>query len=381
MKKYIVIALAAVVAFSACTKVEKKTVDEKISFEVASYVPQTRATSGTSLLSEGCTSFFTNAWYNPVSGAAQYYMQNVEVKPDATTNPTQWAPEDAYYWPKTGKINFFSYASVNALPATGSDAELDFGASENPEGTKFTITNHTVVADDNIMIADAVYNASRANKGQNDITDTENTNNPTGVPTLFRHLLAQVSFNVGLATRTATTGTTNYEATITSAVVKSVLKQGTLVLTAGASDAETLNTKAWAPAADGTKVGWTAGTATENITLTNPTNKLKLAAGATTGNVENMLTNRTVLPQTLADAVVLEIVYNLDTKHGDDVYTSETGLKVTALLNSVTTIPSWNMNQRITYNVTIDPVTDIITFDPAVVAWTTATGAISYLVP
>ena len=85
MKKYIVIALAALVAFAACTKVnpeEKKA--EKISFQVATYMTKAQ---GNNFLAE-CPNFFTNAWYNPVSGAAQYYMQNVEILPDDNEGTT-----------------------------------------------------------------------------------------------------------------------------------------------------------------------------------------------------------------------------------------------------------------------------------------------------
>ena len=374
MKKHIIIALAAAVALAACTKVSVDEQLEKISFQVASYMVQTKAT-GTSLLNEGCNSFYTNAWYTPGTGSVQYFMQNVEILPDANSNPTTWAPADAYYWPKSGTLNFFSYASKNALAAS----ELDFGESADPKGTVFTITGHNVAADDNIMIADAVYNAGIGNKEQNDITDSDNSNDPQGVPTLMRHLLSQISFTIGLATPSAASGTTNFEATITSATLKNVVNKGSLALTANASDATGLNTKTWSPASDGTAVGWTAATSTEDITLTAPAHTLTLAESATSGNVEDMLVNRTVLPQAISsnDDIEIEIVYNLDTKHGTTVYTHQEGLTVTGKLKNVTAVPSWNMNQRITYNVTINPITDLITFDPAVVAWTTTSGTLA----
>ena len=373
MKKYIVIALAALVAFAACTKVnpEEKKAD-KISFQVATYLTKAQ---GNNCLAE-CPNFFTNAWYNPVNGNAQYYMQNVEILPDDADAPTQWAPAEAYYWPKTGKINFFSYASKNALAAT----ELDFGVNANPVGSKFKITGHKVVADDNIMIADAVYNASQASHNADGaaVTDdlaTGTTDSKfTGVPTMFRHLLAQVKFNIGLATATPTTGTTNYIAKVTSAKVEKVLNTGTLELTAGDATGTTLETKPWTPASDGTVVGWTAGTAVEDLALANTT-ALKLAAGATTGNAELFLDFTSVLPQALSDNVVVTITYDLQTLHGTEVYLDEKGITVTGKLN-VATIKNWCMNKRYTYTITIDPVTDIITFDPAVAEWTSATDTI-----
>ena len=381
MKKYIVIALAALVAFAACTKVnpeEKKT--DKISFQVATYMTKAQ---GNNFLLE-CPKFFTNAWYNPVSGAAQYYMQNVEILPDNTANPTQWAPAEAYYWPKSGKINFFSYASVNDLAAS----ELNFGANATPEGSTFTITGHKVVSTDNIMIADAVYNASKDNHNADgdDVTDDLTSGNDSGfngVPTMFRHLLAQVRFNIGLATANPTTGSTNYIATVTEAKVVNVVNKGTLALTAGQATGTTLETQEWSPKANGTTPGWTASTVAtdkEDLALQSTT-ALTLAAGARTGNNVEFLKYTSVLPQNLGDDIVLTIKYNLKTLHGNTVYLNE-DLEVSAKLNTAldeaAAIKNWCMNKRYTYNITIDPVTDIIKFDPAVADWIYATGTIAF---
>lgn len=373
MKKYFIIAIAALAAGTACTKVE--TVEapaQKIDFQVASYVPQTRADdySGTSLLNEGCTSFYTNGWYTPTSGTAnqQYMGPNVEIKPDVTPNPTKWSAVTDYYWPRSGYINFFSYASKNAITPT-------WGASG--AGT-FAISDYVVKEDDNILIADAVY---RATTNTNNVTDTENSNNPTGVPTLFRHVLSQISFKLALGTtEPKKTTETSFEATITEAKLVKVLSTGSLSLTAGADAGSSLNIQPWTPASDGTVVGWTATTATKDITLapagTGATNKLTLAAATQTGDFTDYLVNYTVLPQTLSDDLELQIKFDLDYKHGTTVYASEKDLTVSAklkgILSNATTpaaINSWNMNQRILYKVIIDPVTEVILFDPAVLPW------------
>ena len=376
MKKYIIIAAVALAASAACTKVTvSEAPAQKISFEVASYVPQTKVQGGN--FKAEADYFFTNAWYYPTSGDAQHYMDDVKIE----LLSGAWQPADAYYWPRTGKINFFSYASKNDI------ATNELNPGDEQKGAKFTITGHTVVADDNIMIADAVYNAGKDDHNADGALVTDDLASGTdsqynGVPTMFRHLLAQVKFNIGLATKTPTTGTTNFEATVTSASLKSIKNKGTLELTAGAAAGTTLETKAWTPASDGTQVGWTADTAVENLTLSNST-ALKLAAGETAGNSELFLDWRSVLPQALADEVVLEITFNLDTKHGNTVYAHEEGIVVSSKLNlaklsDTETITNWCMNKRYIYNVTIDPVTEVITFDPAVAAWTEATGTIEY---
>ena len=387
MKKLIVIALAALVALAACTKVnpEEKKADA-ISFEVATYM--TKA-AGNNFLKE-CSSFYTNAWYYPASGDAQNYMPNVQILPNSTTAPTQWAPAVAYYWPKSGYINFFSYASKNAL----STNELDLGNNyTNNKGGQIKITNHKVVADDNIMIADAVYNATNASHNADGTAVTDNLatgttdSNFKGVPTMFRHLLAQVKFNIGLAT-TSTHAGTNYIATVTSAKIEKVVNKGSITLTAGTTTAAALTTMPWSPASDGTVPGWTKSTVTtdvEDLTLSytgNGDGKLTLAADSNTGNSELFLDFRSVLPQALADDVVITIKYDLQALHGQTVYITEKDLVVsaklnTAMLNATTAITSWCMNKRYTYNITIDPVTEVITFDPAVADWTYATGSLA----
>ena len=371
MKKYILLAVAALTLSAACTKVETVAPDQKIAFDVVNYATQTRANSVFADEWANAT-FFTNAWFYPTpNDAPQHYMNNVEIK----LTEGAWQPDEAYYWPRTGTINFFSYASKNAL-----GNEVDPGNAAY--GTTFKIADHTVVADDNIMIADAVYNAGKNDHnvdGNLIVTGENQTNNYTGVPTLFRHLLSQVSVNVKLATRKDIKGTNSFEATLTSATVKNVAKKGTLELTAGRSAAAGLATVAWTPASDGTQVGWTlpATAVTEDITLTVPNTVLVINATNKESENVNLLNNRSVLPQTLTagdpattTVVALEIAFQLVTKHGTTAYATE-NVTLTANLYSAA-VPSWNMNQRVTYNVTIDPVGETITFDPAVAEWVSA---------
>ena len=370
MKKLLIIAVVALFASAACSKIENVRPDQKINFSVANYMNQTRAQGNK--FEDEFSSFTTNAWYYPsaTTNAPQHYMENVVItKQTGNDAPSAyWGPAEPYYWPKTGTINFFSYASKNTVTVDAGDSAY---------GQSFAISGFTPVADDNIVIADAVYNAGlNVNADGSMVTDDLATGTTdsgfNGVPTMFRHLLSQVTFTIGLATTTPTVGTTNYSATIKSFTVKSAANTGSLSLTAGASSGTALNVQPWTPAADGTQVGWTAS-ATADLAFTAPTAALTLAAGQTTGNVETVVENRTVLPQALADAVVLEIVYDLQTKHGNTVYASEENVKVTAQLNTLT-IKNWCMNQRVIYNVTINPVTGLVKFDPAVAAWTTATA-------
>ena len=76
MKKFFILAAAAVVATAACTKSEVVEAPEKaISFEVAKYATATKAASYNSLLDEtangaAVTNFYTNAWFHTTGYSA-----------------------------------------------------------------------------------------------------------------------------------------------------------------------------------------------------------------------------------------------------------------------------------------------------------------------
>lgn len=397
MKKYIFIAAAALVAATACSKVETvEAPDQAITFEVASYMTQTRA-AGNNFAAEmteqtGGPFFYCNAWQGTTP-----FMSNVKI----VLNNNQWAPEVQYFWPRTGTIDFFSYASVNEL----GNKVVPGGAP----GTTFKINEWEVKDNDNIMIADAVYNAGRTDHNADGslITDDLTSGNDSkynGVPTMFRHLLSQVSFKLGLSASGAHAGT-NYEAHVTSAKVVNVATTGSITLT-NTKSGSSLTTTPWTPASDGTVVGWTPkeGATDEinlmkdDVTTTGSDGakyiKLTLAENVIgNGTLVEVLPFTTVLPQAMAatDAandVEIQITFDLDTKHGDTVYSHEEGITVSAKLKDITKtstttkIPSWNMNQKILYIVTIDPVTETLTFDPAVAPWeTTVEGSIAIPVP
>ena len=356
-------ALAALL-LASCAKVETSATGEpvRVSFSVAGAPEQTRtAVTGGSLLDEGCTSFYCNAWYNPVVGAAQRFMDTAEILPDQTPNPTVWAPERSYFWPTTGTVNFFSYASArplgNALSITN-------------DGKTFTITDYTVTSHDNIMIADAVYNATYANAGSStDVTDSGNTNAPlTGVPTIFRHLLAQVQMDLQLYAASPTNNTT-YEVEVTNVTLKNFRDRGSLTITntyAGSG----FGIQEWSPASDGTELGWVAASVSaHDVDLTPDDGRvIILEAGDDEGDHVIFLGGGSVMPQTLENTLAISITITIRTKHGDITYNEDKGIVLQSDLSpGVGT--SWKMNQRIIYHIKIDPVTTTLSFDPAISPW------------
>lgn len=350
MKKVLIIAAAAVVALAACTKVEKAETSEKtIGFQVAAFSAQTKA-GEISILGETST-FKTDAWYHaPTITGAQRFMTAETVT--FNTTDTEWYPSRPYYWPKSGYINFYSYYGTKT-PTAVTDGTLAY-------------TTQTIVATDNIVYANPAL-------GQTQNLETYKKDGVTkGVPTLFHHALCQIAFDIK-AIKTTKDNTT-WDITVDSAKVV-VANQGTLSFstTAPTGATATASTPAWSVTSNTAKplVGWTAASgSTETVKMTAlGTNKLTTTA-------QSLLAMRSAMPQTLvATTNIFTITYTVVTKYNGTEYSKETITVEKALTDLGTgSVTEWQMNQKITYHVTIDPEGNLIMFDPAVVPWTEVTG-------
>lgn len=392
MKKYFIFAATALVALTACSKIEVAETPEtakKISFEVANYVAQTKAE--TSLVTEGYNSFNTNAWYHSPTDGVQYFMQNVAILWNTAPNTNQWAPAVDYYWPKTGYVNFYSYAGTQNPTTVSTEGNLVY-------------TDKVIAYNDNILVADAAYghtaNLSNYHKDNASVT---------GVPTLFRHYLAKLKFNVKLATTEAKKSANNrFKVEILDAYVK-VANKGTLTLentdpttsrsaatpgTPGSNTWTNANATypyvAWVPAAwsetegsetfEKIKVVTDSPVAGRDMVQRTLNLGLNKTAQTESGDALVLLAERTVMPQHLVTAQqVFYIKYKVyayhdtdDTDNGEAAYSVET-LEFTGDLSSFiasdSRITEWNKNTKYTYNVIIDPIASKITFDPAVEEW------------
>ena len=410
MKKILILAALAVAASAACTKNTLDTESmpkQKISFEVASYVPQnqklTKAAlgSGSSLWDEFASpSFQTSAYFYPTTGTGgQVYMNNVVISPyqsdDATAatskdNTSIWRAADEYLWPKTGHLNFFSYASKNAVTATseaatGETRTIGFGTAAAPL---------TIASDDNILLADACYNAKQSNAGsdQDTITGVEESgaNVPKGVPTLFHHLLMKAKFQIQLKSAKKH-ATTRYEVDILEASItdgaasptSGIVNNGYLSLTSNAPSGSDLEIVAWTY---GTPAVWSAASSPSKeaviaLTATEAASPLTLAVSATavehtSPTTHTLLDFRTFMPQVLGADVKFAMTYKLRAYHGNTLYMEETETITPVALKDYTDGGSgkWQMNESWLYTIYLDPVTTAITFDPAVVAWTDKTA-------
>lgn len=409
MKKYFVLAVTALTVLAACSKIEvPNTVEtsKKVGFEVANYSSQTKANVALTNDDDGLYQFHTYAYQFPKLGDAVEFMNtdifawdNATERAKVTTGTGiySWAPEADYYWPKTGYVNFYSYAGTQ-YPTES--------VSTDKKTVTLTYSNKTIASTDNFMVADA---ALRFNSNQSTyaVDGTESSSHvTTGVPTLFRHMLSKlyidVKIQIPVDKKSANTiwkvqVLDNYDIDGDSSIAdteKSLIipvNKGTLTLTNAdglATDAAlNTTTQQWTRKADYTTSGtpdgdvvsgWKPGNTTELIQLhqvkvegtTETPTVLTLPVNSTESTETlQLLAMRTVMPQ-LTDNVGFKLIYRVQALHGDTVFMDEVrtvGIDSPANIHDLTgSIDEWESNKKITYHIIIDPVTETVKFDPAV---------------
>ena len=406
MKKYFIIAVAALAASAACSKVEtvNTTPDKKIAFEVANYAAQTKANQSLTNSEDGIYQFHTLANQFPAIGTPRVFMDTDIFAWKATSHTDankltsgdspviEWAPELDYYWPKTGHINFYSYAGTIAPAVDNTDADKLV--------VLYDYTDKVITATDNILVADAALYYKRANSADN-AYDVDNDGNgadvTAGVPTLFHHQLAKIIVDVEartteakksdnttwkveiLSTHTYTPVGETDPVTIESTIVP--INKGSLALSNTAVATGNATTQGWTRInEDATNIsGWEPSTTATDV------EKIMLAAGTeaapasgvltiatnsiSSGTPVTILAARSVMPQ-LTSGVKFTLVYKVQALHDTTVYLEETrtvGIDAAKVLsNLANTVTSWGANKKITYHIIIDPVSEKVTFDPAV---------------
>ena len=357
MKKYFFLTVAALAALVSCAKVDVAGTqgDKPISFRVARY-SQTKAESDYKTDYQDVP-FGVYSWFKGVSASDNTtFMTNEKVSYSAAGN--EWLPTTTYYWPKSGSLDFICYSPYSA------DTQR-FSIGEN----RIAFNAYTVGTDD-LMYGDKAAG----------LTDNKDTYYYNGVPVLFHHALAQVSFAVKAAylQKTADTGdVTKWEITVNSVKLEGVHTTGDLALS--------LDGTAWK--IPESKV-WTASEEVKDLTLDAKDLTVLTAEAQPVG--EEML----VLPQLLEQGP--QIVLNLtiktyrDTGNGFTLVLTENKIDVKGR-PWLKDLPQWGINQKITYTLAIAPTRStgkdpehpdnpvdpqdpdlkdaVITFDPAVSDW------------
>ena len=378
MKKYIVIALAAVVAFAACTKVnpdEKKT--EKISFSVANYAPATKAYA--SILNEvGDNGFMSKAFLHAsgVEEVQDFFGENGE---NITFKTNEWTPSRDYYWPKSPNsyLNFVSWYNTNEI-LTGSDADGYFSATEDRLDWHRCVISPATTPNANIMWADkAMYYGKNYTSAENNtaagLTGAFGQDVSEGVPVLFHHALAKLTIKAKAKKVEAGTDgkKTSWDITLKNVKLLNYHKMGDLLLVASRPTTQTAQIVGYRGNSVVSKVWVPTGGEDYNGEVS-----IAYTGSALTTTATDVLAESSVLPQSLNPStdVYVQLSFDADivSKYNGTEYSHEV-LPVTINLKT-TDIPAWEMNTKYIYTIIIDPETEIIKFDPAAIAWETVTA-------
>lgn len=361
MKKVLLIAAAVVAAMTACTKVNPTgDAQREISFEVANSL--TKATG--SVYDNGA--FGSYAWFNNTDD----FMVNEQVDKVGGV----WKTVDhTFYWPKTGSISFISYSPFAGTSDT---------AGSVPAITKNSITYTGITAGStDLMYADRATCSSNVNE----VTDSDTADSGfSGVPTVFRHALAKLSFKIKANFVEYTDPTTNtkteWEVKVTSAKIGGFKTTGDCALALNADG------KSWDKPV--TTVGTTDYNVWTNLSGASAEQELIDATTypsgviLTTAAQDLAAASGYVMPQVLAaDTQQLKLTVHIKTTLSNGKEINE-DFNPTIDIMDISSLKAWQMNENIVYTINIKPtaIADpnnndnpndvIITFDPAVADWT-----------
>lgn len=365
MKKFFLLAAMVSVALTGCMKNEVYVpkCDTPISFEVANYVAQTRA-SGVFSTTE---TFGVNAWSRDAAASSSVQMMTNQ---EVSYTDGKWKTATTYYWPINGTVDFIAYYPTSVVPTI----VYDYNGADT-----YTYTNYTVetVADGkDLMYADKAIRFSANNTATDNDTEL-GYDEPLlgdygfeGVPTLFRHALAKVNFKVqnGLPTD----GVYSYDIKVNKITLK-VYNQGSVTLKNEGTTAASRGTwklptgNVWTPTDPDATLA----------TLTWADTSLTLSDGTA---VDYDPRTQYVLPQTLvAGKQTIAVDYTVTQYQTINIGGTPTKTKISeqnytpaAFDLEGLTLDSWQMNKNITYTITLSSIGTQILFAPAVEEWVDA---------
>lgn len=342
MKKVVLFMTSAMLLFAGCAKEELTSEPQEIGFRAYNF-KQTKAPIEDAVYGTDAPNFKVFAallregeYLTGFADSEMYFK--TEVAYDATDSYKIWRPYSGsefikYYWPMTGSLTFVAVSPATATsafdPATATLTVTDFSSS-------------TTVADQADLMYSKIADADNLN------ANTEPYNNGVkGVPVVFNHALAQVRFMAVNNDHPANT------VQIDKIQITNVANKGTLTVI---KDITTTN------ANGGSVDGWvtTADIDADFVSLS--------TAKVTTGTAEEFGAPLMLLPQTLAEDIMLEVTYTMTHINGENV--PDTQKTVSKKLSEIvgTTL---NANKK--YTITLKIGADEILFSPSIVVWSETT--------
>lgn len=337
MKK-VLFATFVIAAIASCTKndvipVENDSLEIKFQTVVG---PQTKALDLATQSEYAGGAFYSTAFY--LENAKEWATDSDDAvvylsdKIIGSGTPKKWAAETPYYWPKSGKLTFMSYAILNSsneyLDATSTAVTAD----ETNGVTVSGFNVNTTYQNCDLLVA-AIASDKTAN---------ENIYLTNGVPTLFGHKLCKLAIN---AQTTEQYSTKKFH--ITSITINDLQSVGTYNMNPAGVES------------------WSGYGTPADVTFFN-------------GSVEinNDADDATKTPITAAQSVYIPQNFQ-DTETITVNYTITTGsfveeVSVTKELSEVFTAGEWEMNKI--YNLDLTFSLNTILWDPAQTEWTNGTG-------
>ena len=322
------------------------------------------------------TPFVSYAWYLPNGkswqteadrAASQAYISKATI----SYQDSKWYDSStSYYWPKAGSLTFMSYSPDSPDIIPGVNVSVD-----QNEGVKFLNWDVDAYPTIDLMVADVAM----------DKTANETSGSFTGVPTIFRHKLAMIagfSFNTFQDYANGRDGTSGKEYKngdiqffITSISIKKLKQKGSY--TSGPLSSES-RLGLWTVTADDEEVKdykwYYYDNEDDNNEIRYSTTDKPIAANGLGGR-----SYLYVLPQEFealgskADNEVphIQISYTKRTYSSASNYSDETITTEVALYDVLSTMGNeFQINKKITFNVTINLDTKLITWAPDYDEWT-----------
>ncbi len=381
MKKYFIIAVAAVAAMAACSKVDANLDNapgQKVTFQAANYSAATKA-GEVSVLND-FDAFKCKAYLHAegidlnadgtVNGTSfqNFFGTNGEtISVDDPSNPTEWAPSHTYYWPK-GTKSFVNFIGWFGTDGTNDIAPTITYAYDTDKYKATMVWNFTSTAGENgtnLLYADMAWRFK-----QNNNPATYGVSGASeGVPMLFHHALAQINVKVYADGTDLTAGSGNvsdanatWTIALESPAITTVYNAGTLTLT-NEDPVTAATTQAW--------TGSWVGTGEKGNIAASNLNVDKIAKASA-----NTLFDATcVVPQTIGADVLLTFNMRITTTYKTDPANPNVELiPVSIKLNDMGTT-AWALNTKYTYYLKIVPSQSEVLFDPALEAdWSEVEG-------
>ena len=362
MNKHIFYVAAACVALASCVKNEVRVnaPDKEITFQTVSTKAGTAFEKNKHFFSYAYFLEKDKKWKDPDFASAKPYIDNalITYEPGTSAGKGYWAAEKDYYWPKQGSLTFFAWTdntihdpANNPAPSVGTGATVSCAPN-----TGIKIENYSVKGNPNkdILVAEIAKD-----KRQNESVTEPGRDWDNGVPTVFRHALAKVKFQVNKKTNYSKVEFRVKKITLNNVSTKGTFTQG--------SPAES-----WR---------WSDQTEPDNLSVF--TGDVKVTETADAGTYNELPHSATdyhiVLPQTFNnDTPTLTIVYEIITSYvADDKKVTETVEETKALKDiyksttSTTSTVKWESKTKYVLKITLG--LNEIYWDPSIVDWDNGT--------